>query len=96
MHETVTTLLDEVKALWMVTESLSSFTDWPDDLTAGNSAPNHAPAAEKIMAWDMPETSPTSPICRAVQQAALHVNWQLFTPKQRLVGIFWIIMPILN
>jgi mannose-6-phosphate isomerase-like protein (cupin superfamily) len=76
MHETVTTLLDEVKALWMATDSLSSFTDWPDDSTAGNSAPNHAPAAEKIMAWDMPETSPTSTVCRAVQQAALHVNWQ--------------------
>jgi len=76
MHETVTTLLDEVKALWMGTDSLDSFTDWPDDLTAGNSAPNHAPAAEKIMAWDMPETSPTSPVCRAVQQASLHVNWQ--------------------
>jgi mannose-6-phosphate isomerase-like protein (cupin superfamily) len=76
MHETVTTLLDEVKALWMGAGSLSSFTDWPDDLTAGSSAPNHAPAAEKIMAWNMPETSPTSPVCRAVQQAALHVNWQ--------------------
>ena len=47
MHETVTRLADEVKALRMVTESLSSFTSWPDDLTACNSAPNHAPAAKK-------------------------------------------------
>ena len=70
MHETVIKLLDEVKALWMATDSPSSFASWPDDLTVSNTAPNPAPAAAKIVAWDMPETSPTSPVCRAVQQAA--------------------------
>tara|TARA_A100001234_G_C12368176_1_gene276977 strand:+ start:125 stop:394 length:270 start_codon:yes stop_codon:yes gene_type:complete len=61
MHDTVINLLDEVKQLWMATDSLKAFTDWPDDLIASNSAPNHAPAAEKIMAWRPPENSETSP-----------------------------------
>ncbi len=51
MHDTVIKLLDEVKQLWMATDSLKAFTDWPDDLIASNSAPNPAPAAEKIIAW---------------------------------------------
>jgi mannose-6-phosphate isomerase-like protein (cupin superfamily) len=84
MHETVTKLADEVKALWMATDSLSSFTDWPDDLTASSPAPNPAPAAAKIVAWQMPETSLTSPVCRAVQQAAFHVNWQFIYTKDEV------------
>ena len=48
MHETVIKLLDEVKQLWMATDSLKAFTDWPDDLIASNSAPNPAPAVEKL------------------------------------------------
>ena len=36
MHETLTKLADEVKALWMATDSLNSFTSWPDDLIANN------------------------------------------------------------
>ena len=75
MHEPVTKLADEVKALWMATVSLSSFTSWPNDLTASNSAPNHAPAVEKIVAWHMPESNPTLPLSRAVQQAEFNVNW---------------------
>ena len=51
MHDTVIKMLDEVKQLWMATDSLKVFTDWLDDLIAINSAPNPAPAAEKIMAW---------------------------------------------
>ena len=39
MHETVTKLADEMKKLWMATDSLSSLTGWPDDLTASNKAP---------------------------------------------------------
>ena len=50
MHDTVINLLDEVKQLWMATDSLKAFTDWPDDLIASNSAPNPAPAANKIVA----------------------------------------------
>ena len=84
MHETVTKLADEVRALWMATDSLSSFTGWPDDLTASNPAPNPAPAAEKIVAWQMPENSPTSPLCRSVQQAAFHVNWQFIYTKEEV------------
>ena len=57
MHDTVIKLLDEVKQLWMATDSLSAFTVWPDDLIAGNSAPNPAPAAEKITAWRPPKTT---------------------------------------
>lgn len=75
MHKTVTRPEDEVKVLWMVTDSLSSLASWPDDLTASNPAPNPAPAAEKIMAWRPPENSETSPLVHAVQQATFHVNW---------------------
>ena len=50
MHDTVIKLLDEVKQLWMATDGLKALTDWPDDLIASNSAPNPAPAAEKIIA----------------------------------------------
>ena len=57
MHDTMIKLLDEVKQLWMATDTLKAFTDWPDDLIASNSAPNHAPAAEKIMAWRSPGNS---------------------------------------
>ena len=47
MHDTVIKLLDEAKQLWMATDSLSAFTDWPDDLIASNSAPNpHHPQAK--------------------------------------------------
>ena len=74
MHETVTKLADEVEALWMATDSLSCFTGWPDDLTASNPAPNPALASAKIVAWQMLENNLTSPLCRAVQQAAFHVN----------------------
>ena len=76
MHDTVIKLLDEVKQLWMATDSLRAFTDWPDDLIASNRAPNPAPAAEKIMAWRPPENSETSLLVHAVQQAVFHVNWQ--------------------
>ena len=76
MHETVTKLADESKALWMAADSLNSFTSWPDDLAVGNSAPNAAQAAEKIVAWQIPENSPTSPVYLAVRQATFHVNWQ--------------------
>ena len=51
MHATVIKLLDVVKQLWMVTDSLSALTDWPDELAASNKAPNPIPAKEKIMAW---------------------------------------------
>ena len=84
MHETLTKLADEVKALWMATDSLSSFASWPDDLTASSPAPNPAPAAAKIVAWDIPENSLTSPLCRAVQQAAFHVNWQFIYIKDEI------------
>ena len=47
MNDTVIKLLDEVKQLWMATDSLSAYTDWPDDLIASNSAPKPSPAAEK-------------------------------------------------
>ena len=96
MQHTVIKLLDEVKQLWMVTDSLKAFTDWPDDLIASNSAPSPAPATEKIMAWRPPENSDTSPLVHAVQQAAFHVNWQFIFTKKKLAGIFLIIMPILN
>jgi len=84
MHETVIKLLDEVKQLWMATDSLKAFTDWPDDLIASNSAPNPAPAAEKIMAWRPPENSETSPLVHAVQQAAFHVNWQFIYTEEEV------------
>lgn len=84
MHETVIKLLDEVKQLWMATDCLKTFTDWPDDLIASNSTPNPAPAAAKIVAWLMPENSLTSPLCRAVQQAAFHVNWQFIYTKDEV------------
>jgi hypothetical protein len=67
MHDTVMKLLDEVKQLWMATDSLKAFTDWPDDLVASKSAPNPAPVAEKIMAWRPLENSETSPLVHAVQ-----------------------------
>lgn len=76
MHEMLTMLLDEINALWKATGSLSSFTRWPNDLSARNPAPIPAPTEEKILLWDMPENSPTSPVCHAVQEAALYVNWQ--------------------
>ena len=50
MHDTVIKLLDEVKQLWMATDSLNACTDWPNDLIASNKAPNPAPAAGKIVA----------------------------------------------
>jgi hypothetical protein len=50
----------------MATDSLSSFACWPDDLTVNNPAPNPAPAAPKIVAWQIPENNLTSPLCRAV------------------------------
>ena len=84
MYKTVTKLADEVKALWMVTNSLSHFTSWPDDMTTSNPAPYPAPAAAKIVAWQMPENSPTSPSYRAVQQAALHVNWHFIYTKDEV------------
>ena len=69
MHDTVIKLLDEVKQLWIATDTLSAFTGWLDDLIASNSVPNLAPAAEKIMAWRPPENSETSPLVHAVNQA---------------------------
>ena len=84
MHDTVIKLLDEVKQLWMATDSLKAFTDWPDDLIASNSAPNPAPAAEKIIAWRPPENSETSPLVHAVQQAAFHVNWQFIYTEEEV------------
>ena len=74
MHDTVIKLLEEVKQLWMATDSLRAFTDWPDDLIASNSAPNPALVAEKIVAWRPPENSETSHLVHAVQHAAFHVN----------------------
>ena len=84
MHDTVIKLLDEVKQLWMATDSLKAFTDWPHDLIASNRAPNPAPAAEKIMAWRPPENSETSPLVHAVQQAAFHVNWQFIYTEEEV------------
>ena len=45
-------------------------------------APNLAPAAEKIVAWQMPENSPTSPLCRTMQQAAFRVSWYYLNQRQ--------------
>ena len=69
MHDTVIKLLDEVKQLWIATDTLSAFTGWLDDLIASNSVPNPAPAAAKIMAWRPPENSETLPLVHAVHQA---------------------------
>ena len=96
MHDTVIKLLDEAKQLWIATDSLKAFTDWPDDLIASSSAPNPAPVAEKITAWRPPKNSETSPLVHAVQQAAFHVNWQFIYTEEEVGRIFWIIMPILN
>ena len=84
MHENVTKLVLEVKALCITADSLSSSTSWPDDFTASNSAPNHVPAAEKIVAWHLPENSPTSPLYRAIQQAALHVDCNFIAQKEEV------------
>ena len=73
MHDTVIKLLDEVKQLWMATDSLKAFTGWPDDLIASNSAPNPAPAAEKIMAW------------RAHQKTARHRPWFMRFSRQHFM-----------
>ncbi len=96
MHAAVIKLLDEVKQLWMVTNSLNAFTGWPDDLAASNSAPNRAPDTEKIVAWQMLEDSKTSPLVHAAQQAAFHVIGNLSILRKKLAGIFLIIMPILS
>ena len=80
----------------MATDNLKAFTNWPVDLVASNSAPNPAPAAEKIMAWRPPENRETSPLVHAVQQVAFHVNWQFIYTEEEVGGIFLIIMPILN
>jgi hypothetical protein len=88
MHETVIKLLDEVKQLWIATDSLKAFTNWPDDLVASNSAPNPAPAANTVVAWHPPENGPTSPLCHAVQQAAFHVNWQFIYTEEEGVRHF--------
>ena len=84
MHDTVIKLLDEVKQLWMATDSLKAFTDWPDDLIASNPAPNPAPVADKIVAWHPPENNKTSPLVHAVQQAVFHVNWQFIYTKDEV------------
>ena len=74
MHGTVIKLLDEVSKLWMATDSLKAFTDWPDDLTVSNPAPNLTPIADKTVAWPPPENNRTSPLFHAVQQAVFHEN----------------------
>ena len=84
MRETVIKLRDEVKQLWMATDSLSAFTDWPDDLIASNSAPKPAPAVNKILAWHLPGNNETSPLVHAVQQAAFHVNWQFINTEEEI------------
>ena len=40
MHGSVIKLLGKVKQLWMATDSLKAFTDWPDNLVARNSEPS--------------------------------------------------------
>ena len=70
MHDTVIKLLDEVKQLCMATDSLNTFKNWHYDLVASNSAPNPAPATDKIWAWRPLENSETAPVVHAVQQAA--------------------------
>ena len=83
MHNTVIELLDKVRQFWTTTVSLNAFIDWPDDLTARNPAPNLAPVADKIVAWRPSKNNKTSPLVHAVQQAALHVNWQfIYTEDQ--------------
>ena len=84
MHDTIIKLLDEVRQLWMATDSLKAFTDWPDDLPANNPAPNLAPVANKIVAWHPPKNNETSPLVRAVQQAVFHVNWQFIDTEDEV------------
>ena len=66
MRDTVIKLLDELKQLWMATDNLKALKEWPNDLIASSSAPDPAPAAEKIMAWRPLENSETSPWAHAI------------------------------
>jgi hypothetical protein len=85
MHPSVIAVLFATRALWTTTPSLNSFTAWPDDLVAGNAAASPAPAAAKIIAWQLVEDRITTPLHRAIQHAAPHVNWQ-FIYKEAEVG----------
>ena len=83
MHETLTKLVDQVRALWMTSETLVL-----------------SPVGQMILqkeiarqTWHQPqkkcrmanaENSPTSPLCRAFQQAAFHVNWQFIYTKEEV------------
>ena len=85
MHPSVTAVLDATRELWTTTPSLNSFTAWPDDLVAGTAAASPAPAAAKIIAWQPVEDTITTPLHRAIQHAAPHVNWQ-FIYSEAQVG----------
>ena len=84
MHDTMIKLLDEVSKLWMATDSLNAFTDWPDDLTASNAAPNLTPVADKIVAWHPAENNKTSRLVHAVQQAVFRVNWEFIYTEDEI------------
>ncbi|MDC1120409.1 hypothetical protein OAT72_00910 [Alphaproteobacteria bacterium] len=74
MHPSVTAVLDATQALWTTTPSLNAFAAWPDDLVAGTAAASLAPVAAKIITWQPVENTITTPLHRAIQHAAPHVN----------------------
>ena len=75
MHPSVTAVLDATRPLWTTAPSINSFTAWPDDLVVGTAAACPAPAATKIIAWQPVEHEIATPLHRAIQHAAPHVNW---------------------
>ena len=77
-------------------DSLHRFTTWQVDLVASNSATNPAPASDRIVTWRLSENNKTSPVVHAAQQSAFYLNLQFIYTKEKVVGIFLIIMPILN
>ena len=85
MHPSVTAVLNATRALWTTTPSLSAFAAWPDDRVDGTAAASPAPAAAKIIAWQPDEDTITTPLHRAIQHAAPHVNWQ-FIYSEAQVG----------
>ena len=76
MHPSVTAVLSATRASWTTTTSLSAFAAWRDDLAAGTAAASPAPAAAKMALWQPVEHTITTPLHRAIQHAAPHVNWQ--------------------
>ena len=96
MHETVIKMLDEVTQLLMATDDLNAFADWPDDLIASNSAPK--PLLTQTKLWHSTHPRTTGPhlwFMRLNMQQFIQID-NSSVPKKKLIGIFLIIVPVLN